>query len=177
MKCNYISNQVKEYELSEVFHHSENALSDDILKMEHISYVYEEGEGNSLVLKQNLSAVPLSVRIEESLNSNSKPSPLAAGANQQSHQRASGAGDEAAGGNQEPASPFTEDGTTTTTASPASNVNNHQTSDSSIQQQPGSSSSGKKTRPGKFKKGHDLKKFRKFFFFLFSHFAFASDHL
>jgi len=48
--------QVKEYELSEVFHHNEESLANEILKMEHISYIYEEGEGNTLVLKKNASA-------------------------------------------------------------------------------------------------------------------------
>ncbi len=46
--------KVKEYELSEVFHHTEDTMNNnEILKMEHISYVYEEGEGNTFVLKKN----------------------------------------------------------------------------------------------------------------------------
>lgn len=47
---------MKEYELSEVFHHTEDTMANEVLKMEHISYVYEEGEGNTFVLKKNNSS-------------------------------------------------------------------------------------------------------------------------
>ena len=51
--------QVKEYELSETFHHSEESSANEILKMEHISYVYEEGVGNTFIMKKNASSVNL----------------------------------------------------------------------------------------------------------------------
>ena len=41
--------------MSGVFHHSEDSFPNEVLKMEQISYVYEEGEGNSLILKKNVS--------------------------------------------------------------------------------------------------------------------------
>ena len=47
---------MKAYELSEVFHHSEESSANEILKMEHISYVYEEGVGNTFVMKKNASS-------------------------------------------------------------------------------------------------------------------------
>jgi len=51
--------KVKEYELSETFHHSEESSANEILKMEHISYVYEEGAGNTFIMKKNASSVNL----------------------------------------------------------------------------------------------------------------------
>jgi len=66
--------KVKEYELSETFHHSEESSANEILKMEHISYVYEEGVGNTFIMKKNASSVNLKkVTTAAKIKPNSSP--------------------------------------------------------------------------------------------------------
>ena len=65
---------MKEYELSETFHHSEESSANEILKMEHISYVYEEGVGNTFIMKKNASSVNLKkVTTAAKIKPNSSP--------------------------------------------------------------------------------------------------------